>query len=226
MSERYDDMREGANVIERERRDFSAPLGEATRGRLEFTGGAANVELRAAAEMSNLFRAHFEGVIPEVDARDGAVRIRYPHFAPFGWFRYAFQWGQLAADVTLNAAIPWRVEVRGGAARLLGDLGALRLEALDIGGGASQVELTLPAPVGAVPIRVGGGASHLILHRPKGAAARVRVGGGVAKLDFDDQHFGAIGGATRMETAGYADAADRYDIEVAGGAARLTIDVR
>jgi hypothetical protein len=226
MSERYDDMREGGNVIERERRDFSAPLGDAAHGRLVFTSGAANVEVRAAAEISDLFRAHFEGVIPDVEARDGAVRIRYPHFAPFSWVRYAFQWGRLSADVTLNAAIPWRIEIRGGAARLHGDLSALQMEALDVGGGASQVELTLPPPVGLVPIRIGGGASHLILHRPKGAAARVRVGGGIAKLDFDEQHFGAIGGATRMETTGYADAADRYDIEIAGGAAHLTVDIR
>jgi len=228
MSEWYDEMsrNEVGSVAQREggRRDFAASLGEATRGRLEFTSGAANVTLRVDAEMPDLFRAHFEGVIPEVEARDGMVRIRYPHFAPLGWFRYALSSGRHAADVTLTGSIPWQIAIRGGAARLSGDLRTLRLEALEIGSGASQIELTLPRAAGTVPIRIGGGASHVTLHRPDGAAARVRIGGGVARLTFDAQRLGAIGGPLRMETPGYADAADRYDIEIAGGAANLTVD--
>jgi hypothetical protein len=194
-------------IIEGGRRDFSAPVGEATRGSLEFTSGAAHVTLSAEAEMPDLFRAHLEGGSPKVEARDGTVRIR--QFVPFGWFMYAFQWERVAADVTLNGTIPWRIEIRGGAARLGGDLGALRLDAFEIGSGASEVELTLPNPSGVVPIRIGGGASHVVLHRPKGAAARLRLGGGVAKLTFDAQYFGAVGGLPRLETTGYEDATDR-----------------
>ncbi len=55
------------------------------------------------------------------------------------------------------------------------------MEAFEIGGGASQIELTLPRPVGTVPITVGGGASHITLRRPEGCAARILVGGGAAK---------------------------------------------
>ncbi len=220
-------MREEGSVIEREgaRRNFAAPLGEATRGRLEFASGAANLVLRVEAEMPDLFRAHFERKAPDVDVRDGAVRVRYPHFWPLDWFRYALSSSRLAADVTLNGTIPWRIEIRGGAARLDGDLGTLRLEAFEIGSGASEVELTLPRPAGVVPIRIGGGASHVTFHRPKGAAARIRVGGGAVSLTFDAQRFGVIGGPLRLETPGYEDAIDRYDIEVAGGAANLTIDI-
>jgi hypothetical protein len=233
MNERYDEVswgaetREGGNVMMGRaggRRDFAAPLGEATRGRLEFTSGVSNLTLRVEAEAPDLFRAHFEGIVPEVEARDGAVRIRYPNFAPLGWLRYALQSGRHAADVTLNGSIPWRIAINWGAARLSGDLSSLHLEAFELGSGVSGAELTLPRPVGAVPIRIGGGASHVTLHRPKGAAARVRVGGGAAKLAFDAQYFGAIGGPTRLETAGYTEATDRYDIEIAGGAAHLTID--
>jgi hypothetical protein len=228
MSERYDEMsrNEAGRVIEREggRRDFSAPMGEATSGRLEFTSGAANVLLRVDAEMPDLFRTHFDEVIPDVEARDGTVRIRYPHVTPLGWFRYALSSGRHAADVTLTGSIPWRIAIRGGVARLSGDLRTLRLAAFEIGSGASQIELMLPRAVGTVPIRIGGGASHVTLHHPDGTAARIRVGGGAARLTFDEQTFGAIGGPLRTETPGYADATDRYDIEIAGGAAHLTVD--
>lgn len=229
MSERYGDMgntSERGTVIEGGQRDFSAPAAGVTSGSLEFASGAANVILRVSAEMSDLFRAHFEGVIPELEARDGAVRIRYPQFAPLGWLKYGLQGSRLAADVTLNSAIPWRIAIRGGVARLTGDLSLLRLDAFELGSGATHVELTLPPPVGVVPIRVGGGATHLALHRPVGAAARLRVGGGAAKLTWDTQYLGAIGGQVRLETMGYADAADRYDIEIGGGATHLTVDVR
>jgi hypothetical protein len=224
MSERYDVARDKGSVIEGERRDFSAPLGEATRGRLEFTSGAANLVLRVEAETPDLFRAHFEGAVPDIEGQDGAVKIRYPHVWPLDWFRYALSSRRLAADVALNGAIPWRIEVRGGAARVGGDLSALRLDAFEIRGGASEIELTLPRPSGTIPIHVGGGASQVILHRPKGVGARIRVGGGVAKLVFDAQHFGAIGWLPRLETTGYEETADRYDIDIAGGAARVTID--
>jgi hypothetical protein len=234
MSERYDeipmsaDVREGGMVMqhEGERRDLAAPLGEVARGQLEFTSGAANVILRVDAEMPELFRAHFDGVVPNVTVRDGGVRVSYPHFAPVNWIRYALASRRHAAEVTLNGSIPWRIAIRPGVARLDGDLGALRLEAFEIGGGASQIELRLPRPVGVVPIRISGGASHVTLRRPDGAAARVRVGGGAAKLAFDTQYFGAIGGHLQLESREYADTADRYEIEIGGGAASVTIDVR
>jgi hypothetical protein len=86
--------------------------------------------------------------------------------------------------------------------------------------------VTLPRPSGTVSVRVSGGASDVTIHRPAGVAARVRVGRGASKLAFDDQHFGAIGGETRLQTPDYGDAADRYDIEVSGGASKLTVDAR
>src|SRR5262249_27915719 len=45
--------------------DFVAPLGSSTSGRLVFAQGISRVNLRSEA-MDDLFRAHFEGVIPNV----------------------------------------------------------------------------------------------------------------------------------------------------------------
>jgi hypothetical protein len=64
------------------------------------------------------------------------------------------------------------------------------------------------------------------VHRPEGVAVRIRVGRGVSKLAFDEQRFGAIGGETRLQTNDYDGATDRYDVEVTGGASKLSIDTR
>jgi hypothetical protein len=200
--------------------DFSAPLGAASSGRLRFARGAANVALRADPSMGDLYRARCDGPPPEVHAQDGAVTIRYPRtFHPFDWRKRA-------AEVALNGSIPWRIEFRGGLSGLEADLSALGLGSFEIIGGASKVAVMLPRPSGTVSVRVSGGASDVTIQRPAGVAARVNVGRGASKLAFDDQRFGAIGGETRLQTSDYEGAADRYDIEVSGGASKLTVDTR
>jgi hypothetical protein len=201
-------------------KDYTAPLGAASSGRLQFVRGAANVALRADSSIDDLYRARFDGPPPEVHARDGAVTIRYPRtFHPFDWRRRT-------AEVTLNPAIPWQIEFHGGLSRLDADLSALGVGSFEVTGGASGVAVTLPRPSGTVSVRVTGGASDVTIHRPEGVAARIRVGRGVSELAFDEQRFGAIGGETRLQTPGYDGAADRYDMEVAGGASKLSVGTR
>jgi hypothetical protein len=203
-----------------EAKDYTVPLGSITHGRLQFTRGAANVVLRADSSMDDLYRARFDGPPPEVHARDGAVTVRYPRtFHPFDWRKRT-------AEVTLNPAIPWQIEFHGGLSRLDADLSVLELGSFEVTGGASGVVVTLPRPSGTIAVRVSGGASDVSIHRPEGVAAGIRVGRGVSKLAFDEQRFGAIGGETRLQTIDYDGAADRYDLEVTGGASKLSIDTR
>jgi len=55
---------------------------------------------------------------------------------------------------------------------------------------------------------------------------RAHAGGGATNLTFDERHLGAIGGDVNLQSPDYDDAANRYDIEVMGGANNLTIDTR
>ena len=201
-------------------KDYTVALGSITHGRLQFSRGAANVVLRAGSSMGDLYRTRFDGPPPEVHARNGAVTIRYPRtFHPFDWRKRT-------AEVTLNPAIPWQIEFHGGLSTLDADLSVLELGSFEVTGGASGVAVTLPRPSGTVSVRVSGGASDVSIHRPEGVAARIRVGRGVSKLAFDEQRFGAIGGETRLQTNDYDGATDRYDVEVTGGASKLSIDAR
>jgi hypothetical protein len=200
--------------------EFYAPLGSVRSGRLVFASGASKLNVRAEPSMANLFRARFEGRRPRVGVEDGTVTIHYPRF---DW-RYYLR--ERPAEVALNASIPWSIEIRDGTSRFTADLRGLELRSFEVRGGASRVEVTLPQPSGTVPVRVLGGASNVVIHRPEGVAAQIRVGGGSTNLAFDEQRFGAVGGEVSLRSPDYDDASDRYDIVITGGASGLTVDCR
>ena len=197
---------------------FAAQLGASRSGRLRFTNGTHRVVIRAGSHLRGLYRASFGERMPIVVARGGVVSIRYTRFVSFDWTGYR------PAEVALNAGIPWDVEVRGGASRLLADLSGLRLGSLKVDGGASRLEVVLPAPSGIVTMVILGGASNVAIGRPEGVAARLRVDGGATNLTFDYRHIGAAGGVLDLQSGDYDGAADCYDIAVTGANNNLSID--
>ena len=194
--------------------ESSPPLGAVEAGQLVFNG-AYQLVLRAASGMDELYRARFEGTAPKVTADGGTVTFRYQR----RWLPQ--RWGE--AEVTMNAAIPWRVDIRGGASDVRADLDSLDLLGLEVRGGASQIELNLPGPSGTVPVRISGGASSVTVRRPPGVEARVRLKGWAAHLTFDDQTFDVMGKDGVLQSPGYDDAGERYDVEVSGSASNFTL---
>jgi hypothetical protein len=185
--------------------------------RLLFPHGVANLTVRVDQSMSDAYRGEFYGPQPSVTQADGVISIDYPRFNPFIW-------GRTSASVTLSPSVAWVIEIRGGVAHWDGDLRQLQVDAIDVRGGVSKVDLRLSQPAGVVPIRVSGGVSHLTLQRPRTVAARVRIGGGASKLELDTQYLGAIGGPVRLETPDYGTGdGGKYDLEIGGGASKVTI---
>lgn len=198
--------------------EFSAPLGAAEQGRLVFANGAYRLALRAASGMDDLYRARFGGPAPKVEVAGGTVTFRFPRRLG-GLLDRRGQPG----EVTLNAAVPWAIEVRGGAYRVEANLGGLTLTSLVLTRGVSDVDLALPEPSGAVPIVLAGSANKVGIRRPAGVRARLSVRGTVSKLTFDEQSFDVMGGQVRLQSPGYETAADRYEIEITGSANDITI---
>lgn len=196
---------------------FAAPLGSSTSGRLRFTCGAHRVVIRADVHLRGLYRARFGYRKPVVGVRGGVVTIRFPDC---DWLNLR---SERPAEVELNARIPWDVEIRGGASRLAADLRELRLGSLSLDGGASRLEVVLPAPSGAVAVVILGGASNVAILRPNGVAARLRVGGGATNLQFDERHIGAAGRELDLRDRDYDSAVDRYDVAFTGGANNVSI---
>jgi DNA-binding MarR family transcriptional regulator len=192
-----------------------APLEGIAAGRLEFTKGASEVHLTGDFGLSELYRATFEGPAPEITVTGGTVTV----IQRLRFFQRAH-----ACNFKLAASIPWDIVLRGGMWKLDADLRALQLRGLEVTGGASDIEIDLPAPVGIVPLRLSGGASQVKLRRPKGTEARAEVKGGASQLVFDDQRLGAVGGRTVLASPGFDAAADRYEIRFTGGASQVTVE--
>lgn len=199
---------------------FRAPLGSASRGCIALVGGASRLVIRADPAMKDLCRARFfEEPVPRVRIRGSTITVRYPRLRPLDGSRREY-----SGEVVLGARVPWRIGFGGGVSRLAVDLSGLRLGSFEVEDGASRVELRLPTPSGSVPVRFRGGASNVAVHRPAGVAARLRVSGGVTNLSFDGRPFGVVGDEVDLQTPDYADASDRYDFAVTGGANNLTFD--
>lgn len=200
---------------------FAAPLGSSSSGRLRFTNGAHRVAIRAGVHMRALCHARFEDRMPMIGVRGGVVTIRYPRVSSCDLLGPQCE---CPAEVALNARVPWDIEVRGGASNLVADLRELHLGSLSLDGGASRLEVVLPTPSGTVTVVVLGGASNVVIHRPYGVAARLRVGGGATSLRFNDRRIGAAGGELDLRDRDYDGATDRYDVTVTGGASNVSID--
>ena len=198
--------------------EASAPLAGVLAGRLDFTKGAATVDVRGDAALADLYRAQFSGPPPDVSVHGGTITI-----AQKRRFRL-FDWRNQSADVALNTSVPWTVAFKGGMWHLVADLRDVRLESLTVSGGASEVEIWLPSPTGVVPVAVSGGASSVRVHRPAGAAVRAAITGGASELELDGQRLGGVGGRSVLESSGFAAAADRYECRFSGGASQVTID--
>jgi DNA-binding MarR family transcriptional regulator len=212
---------------------YAAPLGGITSGRLIFLTGAPRITVSGDPQLTELYKADFVGPVPRMRVRGGVVTVAYPRF---GWFDWRAQiagqfidasahWQKDFGDIVLNAAIPWAIEMRGGISTWNADLRSMRLESFELKGGASQIELLLPKPVGVVAIRIVGGLNRMSIERPAGTATGLEIHGGVGEVVLDGEtRKGA--GRLSIETPGAAGSTDRYEIEITGGAARLAISSR
>jgi hypothetical protein len=162
--------------------------------------------------MADLYRARFDGKVPEVLADGGTVTVRY---------RPSFH--HTRGEITLNGRVPWDIETRWGMSHVVADLEDLELGGLLVSGGSSHIEMRLPRPRRAVGVRIGGGAHDVELTRPAGVPVRVRIGGGCRTLAIDDFRLGSGGGKTEWQSPDYERAEGRYDIEIGAGASEISV---
>jgi DNA-binding MarR family transcriptional regulator len=233
-------LREARQPTSGDESEHAAPIGGLTEARLQFKAGAHELLIRGTSDMDDLYRAKFMGAIPQVRLRDGAVNVQYK-----GGWQWAFH--ERRADIALNTALPWEIEIDGGASKLQGKLTALDLRSFRLTGGVDKLRLMLGQPAGVVPVRFSRGANNIRIERPTGIPVRLTVRGGAGRVDFDKQQVRGLGatelvqvmggriddrivrvtavehGGMVLETTAATDAADRYEVDIEGGAGRITI---
>ena len=169
---------------------LSAPMSSVDTGRLVFTRGAAHLTIGVNGSMDDLYRARFEGRVPDVRTDGGTVTVRY---------RMSVH--PTRGEIELCGGIPWSIRGHMGMSHVVADLEELELTDLEIGRDIPYVEMRLPRPKQTVRIRIGGGASDVELSRPTGVPVQVHIGGGASKLAIDEFRLGS-GGGTRLAEPG------------------------
>ena len=83
-------------------------------GHLVFTRGASHLTIGADASMEDLYRARFEGKMPDVAEDGGTVTVRYrPSLRP------------TRGEITLSGRVPWDITARWSRSDLSADLHGL-----------------------------------------------------------------------------------------------------
>jgi DNA-binding MarR family transcriptional regulator len=195
--------------------EHTSPLGGLKAARLHVRSGVSRLAVRPGARSADLYRARFDGATPQVRLRDGRVLVHYRGI-PFDWRRRT-------AEFALNPTIPWTIEVAGGVGRFEADLRSIDLSRLELVGGSERVQIELGRPRNEVGVRIVGGAKSVRVERPEDVPMRLAVTGGSGRVDLDGMQLGHQGGKSSVETPGWADAADRYSIEVVGGSKSIEI---
>jgi len=86
-----------------------------------------------------------------------------------------------------------------------------------------MTNLELLDPLGAVPIRINGGTSEILVRCPADVAARAHLKGWASEFIFDDQTFSGLGNNVWLQSSGFDPTASYYDSEVASSASTVTI---
>lgn len=201
----------------------SVPYAGQTRMQLTILSGMGEARLRVDPNATELLTIRgAEGLPTRVRVSPQELRVSWPK--SFGWWLRAALNGIVSdIEIVLHPAVEWSLAVRGGVSRLDADLSAGKLARLDVSGGMSDARFDLPAPTAAVPVRVGGGVSELSLRRPATAGVSLSISGGVSALHLDDQHFGSIGGGSRLVSGAVSSDAPRYAVEISGGASEVCV---
>ncbi|HLK90631.1 MAG TPA: hypothetical protein VKZ18_12090 [Polyangia bacterium] len=203
--------------------ELDIPYEGQTRMRLHFAKGVSDLSLRVAANQTALIGGHFYGPLPDVSVAGEEVSIQYRRFGIADWLGGVLRGERVGATLVLHPAVAWDLVFHGGASQVEVDLRQGRVTGVEISGGASDVRLALPAPDAIVPLRIRGGASDLTVTRPANIPVGVRVRGGVSHLEIDRRQIGAAGGPLALDSDGWSSAAARYDLQLTGGASRLSV---
>ncbi|HLX35498.1 MAG TPA: MarR family transcriptional regulator [Candidatus Limnocylindrales bacterium] len=193
-----------------------APLGPRASARVIAETSASRLRFTGATTGDDLIRATFDGPRPEARSAAGVVTMRFKR-------SIAGAFSTRRAEVALRAGVPWSIELDGGITDLTGSLAGVTVERLEVGGGANHVDLELGAPVGTTLVRLNGVASSARFRRPAGVPVALRVDGGIAHLRLDGQRIEQVAGERRFASPGFAGSADRYEIEILGGASDVRI---
>lgn len=132
--------------------------------------------------------------------------------------------GSSSVDIRLSTAVQWRVGIHAGAAQQSIDLGDGQVTEVELAGGASRIELTLPPPQGTTTVRLAEGVGQWLVHQVGEAPVRVRVGSGAGSVTLDGVEETGIAPGTELAPEDWEVATARVDLDAAAGMSSLVVE--
>jgi hypothetical protein len=201
------------------------PYAGQSRMRLSLSSGLALGLVVIDPDAKDLIAIHCaDGPTPRLRVAAGEIALTWR--VSFGdWLRDALLGYERDVVIVLHPAVEWTLEIHSGLAQVELDLAAGKIARIDVHGGCSEVRFELPVPTRAVPIHIASGVSRVVMRRPAEVGVALATSGGMAALRLDEQRFGAIGGSAQLESRNLVPGAPRFELQVDGGAADLTVAV-
>ncbi|WIM99206.1 hypothetical protein ACTOB_002850 [Actinoplanes oblitus] len=196
---------------------LTAPADGRTEASFDLLDSATLVELSAADLGDDLFRISTppnSGLTPSAEQDHDAVRLR---------LRSDGSGGSAAVTIVLNAAVRWTLRLDGGVTHSRLDLTGADLAALDLNGGASRIDLSLPEPRGLVPVRMTGGVDQFRVTLPDTTPVRVRVESGAGQVTVGGTTHRGIAPGRSFTTRGWGTGDAGVDLQAVAGLSTLTV---
>jgi hypothetical protein len=184
---------------------------------LAVLNGAASVTVTAIAMPGRLIRAWTppnSGVRPQLVIAGGTVQL---------YLDSTGQGGPDPISIQVSSSVRWQLQFSGGASQTSVQMGNGFVSGLDFTAGSSLITLTLPRPSGTTLITLAGGASQVSIGLPAAVPARLRLYGGASQATLSGRAYTGIAGGTVLTPAGWAAAANRYDVDAPAGVSMISV---
>lgn len=201
---------------------ISAEQGDRKEATLNLVSGAETVVIRAANLGGDLYRAVTPkdgSLVPEATMNGDTVQLSLVASGSEG---------AASAEIMLSNDVLWHLKLAGGGLNENVDFSLGKLAGLELGNGAGQIELSLPAPKGTLNIQLTGGAGQMMVHAPKGAPFQVKIpgGAGAGTVTIDGQTKNGVAPGGDVTQPDWNKATDRYVIEATVGISSVVVDRR
>ncbi len=185
---------------------------------IPLSGSSATVRIRFGAGELRVGRGpagalvdgEFEGGVVHRLRASGEVELEPDSARGWSWIDRPLHW-----RVGLSAEVPLDLRLETGAARGELDLRDLQVRSLRLQTGASETTVSLPRAAGETRVRAEAGAAQVTFQVPEGVAASIRSRMALGSTQVDAVRFPRTG--DRYESAGYAGAPNRVEIDLQGG---------
>jgi hypothetical protein len=126
-------------------------------------------------------------------------------------------------EIVLNTRVRWTLRLHGGAASTDIDLSNARVDGVDLQGGATRIDLALPAPNGLMPVRMSGGVDQFRVRLRGATPVRVQVQSGAGQVTLAGDTHRGIAPGTEFTAYGWDRGGSGIDLTAAAGMSALTV---